>query len=594
MMNFNVLKFFILLIGLVTLFNFQTSKSEANTLTTLTMDEDIRMRIHGVGPFDTIETKGELKTKRLKFVNVFDSNNFFIKESNNESINLPNGSYNIFDITEQGDNTNHDNLTPGSWVTVNNGTVTPANILFNYYTVTFYEDISTNSILSQSNVLAGNNISEPTAPSKDMYSFAGWVDKNGKPFNFNNRIYHATEVYAKWNELGKETLVWKIGDTIPHPTKGMVIPKYYRIPSVIVSARGTLIAAADMRYDTPNDNLGQIAIGVKRSEDGGQTWSETTIAVPMPLENNQPTSARARSMDTTILSAEDGNIYILAGAWKSNSTNWAATTTKTPDPDWAAYLVKSEDDGVTWEMVKKWDASNINELSTDPIVAFLGGVGSAIQMEDGTLVFPIDICLTNGTKNSVKATILYSKDNGQTWKLGNGYVDDVSENNVIETSHGTLLMNGRKDGSSSRAVYYSDDLGDTWKQHVLDKKITVRNPQTQGSFIKIELENGEEVALFSTPKNTSGTYERDNITLWATYDYMTWRELGTLYAPKGNPDGAGYSGLAGGLDENGEGYLYFIYEKDGNIAFRDISAYLTMINKQSTNYINSNISEKVN
>lgn len=389
--------------------------------------------------------------------------------------------------------------------------------------------------------------------------------------------------------------LWSIGDTVPHPTKGDVVPKYYRIPAVTVSAQGTLIAAADMRYDTANDNLGHIAIGVKRSKDGGQTWSPTTIAVPMPIKDGQPTSPRARSMDTTILSAKDGKLYILTGTWKSNRANWAQASKQTPDPDWAAYLASSEDDGVTWKIEKTWDSSNIRELSNEPIVAFLGGVGTGIQMEDGTLVFPIDICLTNGTHNSVKATVLYSKDNGLTWELGKGYANGVSENNVIESSEGVLLMNGRKDGSGSRAVYYSTDLGDSWKPHVdLDRKIKVKNPQTQGAFVKIELENGEEVALLSTPKNNSASWQRDNITLWATYDYKSWVELGTLYAPRGNAAGAGYSGLAGGLDENGKGYLYFIYEKQGEIAFRDISEYLTMINEQSTANAKANVVDRVN
>lgn len=201
-MNFNVLKIFILLLAFFALFNLETSKSKANAQahTTLIMDEDIRMRIHNV---KTIETTGELKTKRLKFVDIHNRDNFFIKESNNESVRLPNGTYNIFDITAQGNNTNHDNLTPGSWVIVDNETVTPANIILNYYNVTFYQDMSKSVILSQSNVLAGNNISEPTSPSKDMYTFAGWVDKNGVPFNFNNRIYASTEVYATWNEAGE-------------------------------------------------------------------------------------------------------------------------------------------------------------------------------------------------------------------------------------------------------------------------------------------------------------------------------------------------------------------------------------------------------
>ena len=50
----------------------------------------------------------------------------------------------------------------------------------------------------------------------------------------------------------------------------------YRIPAVLVSAEGALLAFCEGRRDNQRDH-GDIDLLLKRSEDGGRSWSEQQV-----------------------------------------------------------------------------------------------------------------------------------------------------------------------------------------------------------------------------------------------------------------------------------------------------------------------------
>ena len=55
--------------------------------------------------------------------------------------------------------------------------------------------------------------------------------------------------------------------------------EYYRIPSLIVTKKGTVIACADARHTDSADNPNRIDKVIRRSEDHGVTWQEAILAV---------------------------------------------------------------------------------------------------------------------------------------------------------------------------------------------------------------------------------------------------------------------------------------------------------------------------
>lgn len=69
-----------------------------------------------------------------------------------------------------------------------------------YYTVMF--DSNGGSKVANQTVKKNNTASEPTAPTKDGYTFAGWYSdsKLKTEFDFDTKITKATTLYAKWDE----------------------------------------------------------------------------------------------------------------------------------------------------------------------------------------------------------------------------------------------------------------------------------------------------------------------------------------------------------------------------------------------------------
>ena len=65
----------------------------------------------------------------------------------------------------------------------------------------------------------------------------------------------------------------------------------YRIPSIVCTKHGTLVACADARYFTARDNPNRIDKAVCRSLDGGKTWQDMFIAVKEEGESMNLSSA---------------------------------------------------------------------------------------------------------------------------------------------------------------------------------------------------------------------------------------------------------------------------------------------------------------
>ncbi len=66
------------------------------------------------------------------------------------------------------------------------------------YTVKFNSE-GGSSVKTQT-VNEGERAYKPSNPTKSGYTFIGWMDKYGNIFNFNNRIYENTTLYAEWEK----------------------------------------------------------------------------------------------------------------------------------------------------------------------------------------------------------------------------------------------------------------------------------------------------------------------------------------------------------------------------------------------------------
>lgn len=344
----------------------------------------------------------------------------------------------------------------------------------------------------------------------------------------------------------------------------------FRIPGLVRSNKGTLIACYDVRRDSGRDLQGNIDIGISRSFDGGNTWEPMQVAMDMKEYGGLPEKFNGVSDACLLVDRNSGDIY-LAGLWMHGVINkdgqWVEGLTEESE-DWnhqwknkgsqpgfglkqtSQFLIsKSTDDGKTWS-----EPMNITKMcKKEQWWLFAPAPGNGITMEDGTLVFPTQGRDENGTPFS---NITYSKDGGETWVTSNPSYTNTTECAVVELDPGVLMLNMRdnrnredKSDSNGRAVYTTSDMGNTWEEHPSSHKL-LPEPVCMASLFKFKTADSS-VLLFSNPNTKKGRY---NITLKASLDNgSSWNVENQLLLDQGK--GRGYSSITQ-VDETHVGILY--------------------------------------
>lgn len=347
---------------------------------------------------------------------------------------------------------------------------------------------------------------------------------------------------------------------------------HFRIPFMCVTNQGTIIAGCDIRYNTWNDHS-LIDIGTARSEDGGKTWIDKTVAIQNPGVSN----TLSRVMDGTILATKEGRIFLIGNKFNDGNTGWTQVNTPN-DPNWDCVLYHSDDDGRTWQFNQ-----SLKSLLPSGQISFLGGVGSGIQMKNGTLVFPIQMARANDNPYNCQSGIIYSTDNGVTWNICESLVPEyTSECSVVEYPTNTIMINCRQEGQNHRSVFSTTDLGATWVETPMNSGTRQTNP-CQGHMCKVKVGFDTEVILFTNPVN-DGTnrengayqgYDRSNLSLSVLLKDEVFKPIATLYRPHSD----GYSCMA--FDER-RNRLYVVMELEYNLVFKDITDLLPTVQMYKT------------
>jgi len=278
----------------------------------------------------------------------------------------------------------------------------------------------------------------------------------------------------------------------------------YRIPSLVTTNKGTLLAVCDARVDRPGDLPNNIDLTIRRSEDNGTTWSKPKIIVDYP-------NKEGGGDPCMIVNSETGEIwlfYVYAAEGVGINTSKEGLS---PDLTQQLYTITSSDDGITWS-----EPRNLTHEMKDPQwfgVFFASGRG--LHTSKGAMIVPLMVRKTFGTSENDHAHVAYSQDHGKTWKTGESAGNLMGESKVVELTDGRIMINMRsKHKLGQRAVNYSEDDGQTWGEYYHDSQLI--EPACNASIIRYTFQNSNEnILLFSNPASAKSRKKMSE--MWACY-----------------------------------------------------------------------------
>lgn len=285
----------------------------------------------------------------------------------------------------------------------------------------------------------------------------------------------------------------------------------YRIPCLVTTKKGTLLAICDARIPKYGDAPNKIHQVVKRSTDLGRTWS--------PMKTIVGFSGMQAAADPSVLADPvTGRVWVFylycpEGIGAHNSEpGFTERSTR-------SHVVWSDDDGLTWS--KPYDISR----QTKPAAWRNSwcGPGRGIRTRDGLLVVPF-----SGFENAERRTshVIVSSDHGRTWSLSPAAGHATSEAQMVELNDGSWMLNMRNSRPGPREgfrqVAMSRDRGKTWTAQRSDT--TLVEPACQASILRYtSTRDGDDKdrILFSNPGRGKG--ERWDMTIRLSYDEgKTW------------------------------------------------------------------------
>lgn len=294
----------------------------------------------------------------------------------------------------------------------------------------------------------------------------------------------------------------------------------YRIPGIVTSNRGTLIAFCDGRMLKPGDPPNDIDLVMKRSTDGGRTWS----ALRTLVDNGKGAAADSCGfVDRVTGTIWIFSVYAPEGVGSRNAADGLEGAT------FQFKAITSDDDGLTWSKPK--DFTPMVKGAT--WAAGSTGIGSGLQLRSGRLILPrynADYRAPRTTPESAQAFVAYSDDHGKTWQRG-GFVEfpgaGTNECQVIEREDGSLLINLRGMTGNVRKTAISHDGGATWSKAVEEPALV--EPRCQGSIFTVTdaKSGGKSRVVFANPAST----KREKFTVRLSFDEgKTWPEARQLHA----------------------------------------------------------------
>jgi BNR repeat-like domain len=324
----------------------------------------------------------------------------------------------------------------------------------------------------------------------------------------------------------------------------------YHVHGLAVLPDDTILACTEGRHEVcdagPHDLL------VRRSTDGGQTWTPTQAVAT--ADNGE-----TWSNPTFVVDYVTGEVFLFHNRCERLPGNTSCSADSS-----TMYVISSTDGGATWgerrSLAGLFDHFPYNWAMHGP------GPGHGIQLDSGRLLLTVShrtiITGVPTAERNYGASTVYSDDHGRTWQAGGAVpmgpgLPTVGEARVVQRADGTVVMNSRPGSGQDwpRDVAISADGGVTWSAPTMDFNAGLFNG-VDTSLIRYTGGPGtEDVSrvLFSRPDAPM----RWNMTVSVSYDEGN----SFRYSRTVNPGRGFYSDL-GCLSD---GTIVLLYGCDGDL-----------------------------
>ncbi len=302
---------------------------------------------------------------------------------------------------------------------------------------------------------------------------------------------------------------------------------YWRIPAMVVlhhqkgenaSKNGRVVTMADNRFNHNGDLPQHIDVYERHSDDNGATWSTHKMVVGTEADHALVGGNHGFG-DVSLVECASGKIVaiMVGGPGYFGST---------PNNPIVPTIITSTDGGDTWSTPRTLTEELYNTTYNEGAVqgSFAGsGRGLMLQRQkneqlNGRIMFAMS---HRFGKNNVQEYIIYSDDEGNTWKFSTqSAYSGGDESKLVELADGTVMISVRQSGQ--RGYNTSTDGGVTWGTQA--KWADIDGNACNGDILYVN----KHVMLHSYPNNGS----RKNVTIKASFDSgKSWSKPYVVCAP---------------------------------------------------------------
>ncbi len=371
------------------------------------------------------------------------------------------------------------------------------------------------------------------------------------------RLFTSLLLFSLCGSLAAADPLFEKTDVFPPGLNGIA---RYRIPGIVVTQKGTVLAYAEARKNSSSD-WGEIEIHMRRSTDGGKTWEagKHIAHLGTRLEGNPHKKEGGEKEQTVnnpvaIVDRDTGTIEFLY------CINYAR-----------CYAMRSIDDGLTWSAPVDITATFEPFRKRYDWKVIATGPGHGIQIKSGRLVVPIWLAYgKEGDHGPSAAATIFSDDHGKTWQAGDlclpneGDFANPNETMITELSDGRVMLVARSVSKANRKIVTtSHDGAGNWTKPAFHDQLwepvcmasIVSHPSKPGTLI---FSNPHTLKLDKDGKEVpAGRGKRENLSIKLSHDDgQTWPVNKTLDAGP-----SAYSDLAVLPD----GTVLCLYEGKANI-----------------------------